>query len=375
MTSLAVSAHAYAALECSAICEALLAEKDRTIAALTRELEQHRAARRLSELRQGAPQVFMENGAVLRVGSGGVLQVGAGGTYDESCNPGASSTPVPAPAPPVQPPPPVPPNPKEPPTSPPPLFEVNSVTQPASSCQVLRSSGAVESRGYYIQGRAEPTYCDMVALGGGWQKIDPYPDGLKNGGATIDRTNYDLGAVGNFIRITGAVNGQGDFTAAQRSLPDAAEYFFKSRVVQVGGNNARGTIILLKGGPGTSRRAHVGYGPHQSQGAFNQGPSPSEKFVTYFSRMPAPGAIKWWSTVDGNLSGFTPNDLASLLTTPSTAASGGCACDGCNSRCDGDFGGPGGTITDTTDLYFYSGLYSDFSPAPVFEIEAFMRQI
>jgi len=272
-----------------------------------------------------------------------------------------------------------------PPSSPPPLHLVNSADNPAPSCQALFESGANVSGGYFVAGRTQPTFCDMVALGGGWQKIDPYPGGARNGGGTIDSSNYDLGTVGNYVRITGAVNGAGDFTGAQQPLPDAAEYFVKSRVVQIGGNNARGTITLLTYGAGTNRYKTP---TSMSTGAFNAGYGSDEKFVTYFRRMPTPGASYWWSTADGNLNGFAPPDLATLLATPSTAASS------CAGRCDGDFTtadsgvkrhandnahnsvpAPGRPISDGVDVFFYSPLYSDFSPAPIFEVEVFMRPL
>ena len=73
---------------------------------------------------------------------------------------------------------------------------------------------------------SSPQYCDLVALGGGWQKIEFLPGHSvrqQRNSATVTFSSYDLRTVGNFVRFTGGVQGSGDCVVGNQPLPKADE--------------------------------------------------------------------------------------------------------------------------------------------------------
>jgi len=190
-----------------------------------------------------------------------------------------------------------------------------------------------------------------VTAGGGWTKIH-FIQG-KNGAGSFDLSSYDLATAANYVRITGVVNGQGDYIGGTTALPLANEYLFKAKIVSRGGNSCRGSIVLRPGSAGS----HYQHTPGGQKGSMFSDMVAGDEVVTHFSR--SANAVRTWSTRSATINGLTPTDLANVLSTPADTGS---------VRGPGTFGA--GT---TEDVFYFSCLFTDFSPIPSYDLEAWMR--
>jgi len=264
------------------------------------------------------------------------------------------------------PPPPPPYNPPSPPLPPPPLVPYGP-GNPASSCEAALALGQLTSGPKYIAGFDDMVYCDQKTLGGGWQKVNPFPDmswRFQSGGAIVDvDTSFDQ-ASSNWIRIQGTVSGQGNAICSNAPIVKADEYYFKYQLIQDTGDagNPAGGISFRESssnGHYTARpSAMKGYNARGSRSQPDSMTTASSKNKAIFYASRSKNTVKWWSSAEGKFVNFEDNAVSGLLNVaPDTNAA----------RAESSFNDP------NADLFYYAWQWTDYGAVAIWQIEAFAR--
>lgn len=210
-------------------------------------------------------------------------------------------------------------------------------------------------------------YCDQKTLGGGWQKVNPFPDmswRYQTSGATVDvDTSFDQ-ASSNWIRIQGTVSAQGNAICSNSPIVKADEYYFKYQLIQDTGDvgNPAGGISFRESSPNghytANPSAMKGYNARGSRSHSDSMTTASSKNKAIFYASRSKNTVKWWSSAEGKFVNFEDNAVSGLLTVAPDTNAG---------RTEGSF------IDPNADLFYYAWQWTDYGAVAIWQIEAFAR--
>lgn len=172
------------------------------------------------------------------------------------------------------------------PTSAYPIRVGGSAKIPARSAYELRLLGLPSGVYWLDRGGADPyrAYCDLLTLGGGWEKIDGFNSNTIFNGASITKGSYSIADATSAIRYAGPVSTAGGSAGDNVPVPFALEYLVKINNIQTGGGAGPASYFSFKvGGPITTYNDVTGTLDRMINGGWNTGDG-TEYGLAHFKR-------------------------------------------------------------------------------------------